>query len=157
MKCCVKCGKETENILTTVFGEDRCEFCYDDYLMTDKGKVEYFVGIVTGDLLMEDYDADFLIHVAACWKKYRDELFLSIKTIRLVELEAVELGLLQKGGSMAHCIKCNEHICKTRHTLDGEALCEDCWTGFLNTYVGQVEYNQIIYRGAIDELVESLF
>ena len=58
---------------------------------------------------------------------------------------------------MAWCIKCDEHISKIRHTLDGEALCDDCWTEFLNTHAGQVEYNQIIYRGATDELVESLF
>lgn len=97
MKRCAKCGKETENILTTVYGEDRCELCYDDYLMTDKGKAEYFVGIVTGDLSIEDYDADFLCHVIACWRKYRDELILSIKTIRLIEMEAAKIGLLQKG------------------------------------------------------------
>ena len=58
---------------------------------------------------------------------------------------------------MAWCIKCDEHISKIRHTLDGEALCDDCWADFLNTYAGQVEYNQIIYKGATDELVESLF
>lgn len=94
MKRCAKCGKETGTILTTVYGEDRCELCYDDYLMTDKGKVEYFVGIITGDLSIEDYDADFLGHVVTCWKKYRDELILSIKTIRLIEIEAAKLGLL---------------------------------------------------------------
>lgn len=94
MKHCVKCGKETEAILTTVYGEDRCELCYDDYLMTDKGKVEYFVGICHGDYPMSDFDADFLGFLSVCWKKYREELNLSPKDISLIEAEATRLGLL---------------------------------------------------------------
>ena len=57
---------------------------------------------------------------------------------------------------MAHCIRCDEHICKVRHTLDGEALCENCWTDFLMTNEGRVEYNHYVYRGAVDELTDDI-
>jgi DNA-directed RNA polymerase subunit RPC12/RpoP len=91
---CSKCWKEIENIFITAYGEARCEDCYDDYLMTDKGKVEYFIGIVTGELPISDYDADFLGHVSVCWRKYRDELPMSNKDIAQLEIQAICLGLL---------------------------------------------------------------
>lgn len=92
---CVKCGKPLGNYITTAYGEVRCEDCYDDYLMTDKGKVEYFIGLCTGELNIEDYDADFLGHVSVCWKKYRAEILpLTLGEIRLLEAQAEVLGIL---------------------------------------------------------------
>ena len=91
---CDKCGTTSGEILPTVYGELRCERCYDDYLMTDRGKVEYLIGIVTGALSIDDYDADFLGYVAVCWNRYRDELPLSNKDIAEIEILAAYLGLL---------------------------------------------------------------
>lgn len=91
---CAKCGKPIGTYITTAYGEVRCEDCYDDYLMTDKGKVEYFIGIVTGELPMSDYDADFLGHVSVCWKKYRSMLSISMAEVVLIEAKAYQLGLL---------------------------------------------------------------
>ncbi len=92
MAKCVKCGKETNDIMTTAYGEQRCEFCYDDYLMTDKGKVEYLIGIVRGDYPVDYFDADFLGHVAVCWRKYRLDLAYDLRS--WVELKAKQLGIL---------------------------------------------------------------
>ena len=95
MARCEKCGKETKDTFVTIYGEQRCDLCYDDYIMTDKGKVEYLVGLVSaGQLNIKDYDSDFLGHVAVCWKKYRDELCLTMKAIKIIEDKAHELGLL---------------------------------------------------------------
>ena len=47
---CEKCAKQTNDTLVNVFSEELCEDCWDDYLMTDRGKLEYFIGIVKGDL-----------------------------------------------------------------------------------------------------------
>lgn len=91
---CVKCGKPLGTFITTAYGENRCENCYDDYLMTDKGKVEYFIGLCTGELDMKDYDADFLGHVSVCWTKCRDQLDLTLAEIRLLENQANALGIL---------------------------------------------------------------
>jgi hypothetical protein len=62
--------------------------------MTDKGKAEYLLGIVRGDFPMDYYDADFLGHVAVCWRKYRDEFNLTLKDLYEIEAKAEELGLL---------------------------------------------------------------
>jgi phage FluMu protein Com len=94
MERCEKCGKILGEYFKTAYGEKRCANCYDDYLMTDKGKVEYLIGIVKGDFPMEHYDADFLGWVAACWKKYRDELPMSNKVLAEIEVQAAYLGLL---------------------------------------------------------------
>lgn len=94
MQQCRKCGKETNNIFTTAYGEKRCENCWDDYLMTDKGKVEYLIGICNKDYPMSDFDADFLGWVSVCWKKYRNELDMKMSEINRIETKARELGLL---------------------------------------------------------------
>jgi DNA-directed RNA polymerase subunit RPC12/RpoP len=94
MARCAKCGKEATVLFTTSYGEVRCEDCWVDHLMTDKGKVEYMISICLGDTPIADYDADFLGHVGVCWKKYRDKFDLAASEIRLIENKAVELGLL---------------------------------------------------------------
>lgn len=94
MKRCAKCGKSISSYRTTAYGEIRCLDCFDDYLMTDKGKVEYFIGLCTGKLKMKDYDADFLGHVAVCWNKYKEQLNISIQQIMAVEEKAECMGIL---------------------------------------------------------------
>ena len=94
MSVCAKCGKRTYDILETAYGEKRCEDCWDDYLMTDAGKVEYFIGIVRGDYPMSDFDADFLGFVSVCWMKYRAQLNLSIAEVNQMEAKARALGIL---------------------------------------------------------------
>ena len=91
---CAKCGKETANLTMTAYGDYRCEHCYDDYLMTDRGKVEYLLGIVFGEFPVDDYDADFLGHVATCWNKYRNELMISASGRTFIEYNASVMGLL---------------------------------------------------------------
>lgn len=91
---CAKCSKSLGSYSTTAYGEVRCLDCFDDYLMTDKGKVEYFIGICTGELDARDYDADFLGYISTCWKKYHDDLAITMYEIKRIEAKAVELGLL---------------------------------------------------------------
>lgn len=93
MSCCVKCGKPVEKLMVTAYGDMRCPDCFDDYLMTDRGKVEYFIGLTTDELNLNDYDADFLGHVAVCWKKYRAHLDLTIAEVKLIEAKAKDMGI----------------------------------------------------------------
>lgn len=94
MERCTKCGKILGEYFITAYGEARCTDCYDDYLMTDKGKVEYLIGIISGDYPLSDYDSDFLGWVATCWNKYRNELAMPFKDVIRIETRARELGLL---------------------------------------------------------------
>ena len=90
---CNKCGKSMEELKTTAYGDVRCPDCFDDYLMTDRGKVEYFIGIAAGKLPVTDYDADFLGHVATCWKKYKSQLALTVAEIHWIECKAEAVGI----------------------------------------------------------------
>lgn len=94
MEYCAKCGKLLGEYFKTAYGEIRCADCYDDYLMTDRGKVEYLIGICAGDYPMSDFDADFLGWIAVCWKKYKNLLDVSAKDIANIEERAAYLGLL---------------------------------------------------------------
>lgn len=94
MKRCAKCGKVLGEHFRTIYGEERCADCYDDYLTTDRGRVEYFVGICKGDYPMSDFDADFLGWVAECWKKNRDKTSLTMSEIESIEATAKNIGLL---------------------------------------------------------------
>lgn len=91
---CDKCGKPLGEYFRTAYGESRCSNCYDDYLMTDRGKVEYLLGILKGELSMDDFDADFLAHVSVCWKKYRSEFIMPFCDLKTFEEKAIILGLL---------------------------------------------------------------
>ena len=93
MTYCNKCGRPVNTYKVTAYGDIRCLDCYDDYLMTDRGKVEYFIGLTTDELPIDDYDADFLGHVAVCWKKYRAQLNLTATEINLIEAKAKDMGI----------------------------------------------------------------
>lgn len=91
---CDKCGKQVIDLLVTAYGDKRCDHCWDDYLMTDRGKVEYFIGIVRGFYPMDEFDADFLGHVSVCWKEHRAELNMTIAEVQTLEAKAKAIGLL---------------------------------------------------------------
>lgn len=73
---CDKCLKPVESRLLNAYGALLCEDCWDDYLFTDEGKVEYIIGITRGDYPMEYFDADFLGLCATQWNKIRTSLIL---------------------------------------------------------------------------------
>jgi uncharacterized radical SAM superfamily protein len=91
---CENCGKKTLDTLINVFKEELCEDCWDDYLMTDRGKLEYFIGIAKGDLPIEEFDADFLGHCCVLWEEYKYSFPFSIKKINDIESMAKDVGLL---------------------------------------------------------------
>lgn len=84
------CGKTFH----TAYGELLCADCYDDYLFTEEGKVEYVIGIVDGDYTMDCFDADFLGELGVQWNKHRKYLALPDDTIAYVEKKAQFIGLL---------------------------------------------------------------
>lgn len=91
---CEQCGKQTSDTLVNIFSEELCEDCWDNYLMTERGKLEYFVGLAKEELPLEDYDADFILHCSEMWKKHKNLLNWSLQDIERVEAFAKELGIL---------------------------------------------------------------
>ena len=93
---CSKCYREFDynDLQMTAFGEQLCDECWEEYLLTDKGTVEYMIGFAYGQLSPKFFDADFLGHVSTCWKKYCNELTLFKAEIKYIENWAREHELI---------------------------------------------------------------
>ena len=91
---CANCGIHSSELLTTVYGDIICEDCWDEYINTEAGKLEYLVGICNGDYTVDEFDADFLCEVAKSWKKHF--LMLELTPVERFELsvKAHSLGIL---------------------------------------------------------------
>ena len=91
---CDKCLRSVETRLLNVYGTLLCEDCWDDYLFTDEGKVEYIIGITRGDYPIEYFDADFLGMCATQWYKNKDQFDISDDEIARIEDLAKLIDLL---------------------------------------------------------------
>ena len=49
MERCTRCEDTGREYFITAYGDILCEDCWDDYICTDEGKVEYLIGICKGD------------------------------------------------------------------------------------------------------------
>jgi hypothetical protein len=94
MEKCTYCGRETKQLLTTAYGEELCEDCWDDYICTKRGQVEYLIGICRGDYPASEFDADFLGSVAVSWMLCQHKFKLPASEILEIEAKAESLGLL---------------------------------------------------------------
>jgi hypothetical protein len=93
---CSECWKKVGELdfTTNVYGDILCDDCWDDYINSDRGKVEYFVAVVKDEEDIRAFDADALGEIAASWKRNKHRTDFSKETIELFEKKATELGLL---------------------------------------------------------------
>lgn len=92
---CVNCDKTLSgDSFKTAYGDWLCEDCWDDYICSDAGKLEYLIGICSGELPVEEFDADFLGSVAKSYMINHDKLELTREQKAALEERAIELGLL---------------------------------------------------------------
>ncbi len=91
---CANCAKTGGEFLKTAYGDFLCEDCWDDYINTEAGKLEYLIGICSGELPVEEFDADFLGSVAKSYMINHDKLELTREQKAALEEKAIELGLL---------------------------------------------------------------
>jgi hypothetical protein len=78
----------------TAYGDWLCGDCWDDYLNSEAGMLEYLIIICYGSSSVEDYDADFLYEVVKSYKINYDKLALTEEQRLKLEQKAKELGLL---------------------------------------------------------------
>jgi hypothetical protein len=67
MERCAKCGKVLGEYLVTAYGDSICEDCWDAYICSDEGKLEYLIGIARGDYPASEFDDEFLKEAAESW------------------------------------------------------------------------------------------
>jgi hypothetical protein len=94
MGYCANCDAHRKELLKTAYGDFLCEDCWDDYINTEAGRLEYLIGICNGDYPADDFDAEFLGEVAVSWMINYSKLDLTIQERFDIEQKARELGLL---------------------------------------------------------------
>lgn len=91
---CANCEEKRTELLRTAYGDFICEDCWDDYICSEAGKLEYLIGICSSELPVEEFDADFLGSVAKSYMINHDKLELTREQKAALEEKAIELGLL---------------------------------------------------------------
>jgi hypothetical protein len=94
MGYCANCDEHRKELLKTAYGDFLCEDCWDDYICSEAGKLEYLIGICREDYPASDFDADFLGEVAVSWKRHFNLLDLTPQERFEIEQKAHELGIL---------------------------------------------------------------
>jgi hypothetical protein len=93
--CCANCDKTLGgDSFKTAYGDWLCEDCWDEYILTEAGLLEYLIGICYGDYPMSDFDADFLGRVIMSWIHNSNNLDLTVEQREEIFLKARELKLL---------------------------------------------------------------
>ena len=81
---CNECGKPN-TVFKNAFGEILCEECWDEYINSDRGKVEHFINIVMGEEDLAAFDADHLGNIVNSWTTHKSLLNLTEKEIKTYE------------------------------------------------------------------------
>lgn len=81
---CDRCVTPTDGILNA-YGVLLCEECWDEYINTPEGKVEYLIGIAKADYPASAFDADFLGFALVQWHKNRSQFDMSDEEIEEIE------------------------------------------------------------------------
>jgi hypothetical protein len=92
MEFCNNCVKP--GYAKNVYGETLCEECWEDYLFTDRGKVEYIISVVKEEIAITNLDADFLGHCAVQWYNNRGQFKIADEDILIIEEFAERTGIL---------------------------------------------------------------
>lgn len=74
MSRCSKCIHPQGELLVSAYGDTMCEACWDKYIMTDEGKIEFLLGICLGDYPATDFDDEFLLEVVASWNANKERI-----------------------------------------------------------------------------------
>lgn len=93
---CDKCDKALGEYLLTVYGDAVCEDCWDKYICSREGKLEYLIGICRGDYPATEFDNEFLLEVVESWNENKNLVKPHIPKVlySLVEIKALVLGKL---------------------------------------------------------------
>ena len=92
---CANCYRsDSELLFKTAYGDWLCENCWDDYICTEAGMLEYFIGFCKEDYHPDEFDADFVGEAVRSYQINYDKLELTAEQRLELENKAKELGLL---------------------------------------------------------------
>jgi hypothetical protein len=92
---CANCYRsDSELLLKTSYGDWLCEDCWDDYICTEAGMLEYFIGFCREDYHPDEFDADFVGEAVRSYQINYNKLELTEEQRLELEEKAKELGIL---------------------------------------------------------------
>ena len=93
---CTKCDKALGEYLLSAYGDAVCEDCWDEYICTKEGKVEYLLGICRGDYPATEFDDEFLLEVVESWNENKNTIrpYISKQLFNMCEIRAQVLKCL---------------------------------------------------------------
>ena len=94
MEYCSRC-MAPEPLNQTVYGNHLCDDCWDEYINSEQGKVEYFILITNGAESISAFDADALGEIVVSWKNNKHLINLDEDEIEEIEAAAFKLGILE--------------------------------------------------------------
>jgi hypothetical protein len=94
MSYCAECDTHRRDLIKTAYGDYLCEDCWDDYINSDAGRLEYLIAICNEESFVDEFDADFLIGVAKSWMLNFSALDLTPQERYDLEQKARKLGIL---------------------------------------------------------------
>lgn len=94
MGYCANCDSHHKELLKTAYGDYLCEDCWDDYICTDAGRLEYFIGFCREDYHPDEFDADFVYEAVKSYRINYEKLDLTAEQLTELEQKAIELGIL---------------------------------------------------------------
>jgi hypothetical protein len=90
---CFECEGSNVNVQKNAYGEYLCTDCWVDYLTTERGLVEYYIGIADGTYSKESFSAADLSKIEAAWssncntlKELKTEDWVSYVANRYLEI-----------------------------------------------------------------------
>jgi hypothetical protein len=92
---CANCDKPLGgDSFKTAYGDWLCEDCWDDYICSDVGRLEYFIGFCREDYHPDEFDADFVYEAVKSYRINYNQLDFTAEQLTELENKAKELGLL---------------------------------------------------------------
>lgn len=93
---CVKCKNVLGEHMLTAYGEPICTDCWDSYICTPEGKLEYLIGICLGDYPATEFDNEFLLEVVASWNEHKEQVRAQLpdQLFKMCEIRAQVLAKL---------------------------------------------------------------
>ena len=69
---CNKCSTTTTVLNKNVFGEYLCDACWNSYLTSEQGLLEYYIGLADGAYKVSAFSTDEKKAIKEAWTKYKD-------------------------------------------------------------------------------------
>lgn len=87
------CCKSEAVLYKNAYGQYLCTDCWNDYLTSDRGQVEYMIGVASGEYKRSSFSNEDCTAIQLAWFAYQDELGKTAEELSLIEAAARDAGM----------------------------------------------------------------